>query len=287
MPHLADPLAVAAVHRSEPLDTSFEPPLDRLTRLAARTLGVPAAFVSVADDEVHRVRSVHGLAPLPARALPPSVCRLVAASGTPILVNDVRAHPELHDLSTVAEREVVAFAGVPLVDADGRLLGTLCALDWAPRAWSAGDEELLGDLAIALARELAGARHERGVGEQRTRELVDGLDAIVWECDPRTFLFTFVNRRAEEMLGYPLEQWYTDPMLWVGMIHPDDREHTVLYCQVETRERRDHTFEYRVLTADGRVLWLRDVVKLVLDENGEPWRLRGVMLDITERKKAE
>ena len=46
--------------------------------------------------------------------------------------------------------------------------------------------------------------------EQRYRELVEGLDAIVWEADPNTWQFTFVSPQAEEILGYPISRWLTD-----------------------------------------------------------------------------
>ena len=111
--------------------------------------------------------------------------------------------------------------------------------------------------------------------------LVDGLDAIVWEGDAQTFQFSFVNKTAEEMLGYPVERWY-EPNFWVDVVvHPEDRDHAVSYCALATGQGRDHTFEYRACAADGRIVWLRDVVRVVRGEKGLPVTLRGVMIDIT------
>jgi PAS domain S-box-containing protein len=123
--------------------------------------------------------------------------------------------------------------------------------------------------------------------EQRFRELVQSLDVIVWEADATTWKFTFVSQKAESILGYPVEQWLTEPEFWVRYIHLDDREQAVAFCQAATAEGRDHVFEYRALAADGHVVWLRDIVHVVKDEEGRAQHLRGVMVDITAPKRAE
>jgi PAS domain S-box-containing protein len=116
--------------------------------------------------------------------------------------------------------------------------------------------------------------------------LVNSLDGIVWEADAQTFAFSFVSPQAERMLGYPLARWTTERTFWKDHIHPDDREWATSFCIDATRAKRPHDFEYRMLAADGRIVWLHDVVTVVV-ENDQPVRLRGVMLDITERKRAE
>jgi PAS domain S-box-containing protein len=134
---------------------------------------------------------------------------------------------------------------------------------------------------------------ERKRAEEALREahqnyvtLVNSLDGIVWEADAQTFEFSFVSPQAERMLGYPLARWTTEPTFWKDHIHPDDREWATNFCIDSTRAKRPHDFEYRMLAADGRIVWLHDVVTVVV-ENDQPVRLRGVMLDITERKRAE
>jgi diguanylate cyclase (GGDEF)-like protein/PAS domain S-box-containing protein len=116
--------------------------------------------------------------------------------------------------------------------------------------------------------------------------LVDSLESIVWEADPQTFQFYFVSRQAEKLLGYPVERWLADRTFWQNHIHPDDRKWAVDYCVAATGELRSHDFEYRMIAADGRVVWLRDLVNVVV-ENGRAVRSRGVMIDITAGKQAE
>ena len=134
---------------------------------------------------------------------------------------------------------------------------------------------------------------ERKRAEEALREahqnyvtLVNSLDGIVWEADAQTFAFTFVSPQAERMLGYPLARWTTEPTFWKDHIHPDDRAWATSFCIDATHAKRAHDFEYRMVAADGRIVWVHDVVTVVV-ENDQPVRLRGVMLDITERKRAE
>jgi PAS domain S-box-containing protein len=120
----------------------------------------------------------------------------------------------------------------------------------------------------------------------RYETLVNSIDGVVWEADPATFQFTFVSRQAEPLLGYPLEQWITEPTFWRDHIHPDDRDETVACCMDATRNKKDHNFEYRMIAADGRVVWVQDLVKLDI-KNSEVCNIRGLIIDVTERKKIE
>lgn len=117
------------------------------------------------------------------------------------------------------------------------------------------------------------------------QELVESLDGIIWEADARTFQFTFVNQQCERLLGYSVEHWMAN-MTWEKLIHPDDLARVVGVCQQAVKEKRNHSLEYRVLAADGRVVWVRDIATVVV-RNGEPVRVIGVLLDATERKAAD
>jgi PAS domain S-box-containing protein len=123
--------------------------------------------------------------------------------------------------------------------------------------------------------------------EERYRDLVHGLGAVVWEAEPVPFQFTLVSRQADALLGFPPERWIREPGFWAGRIHPDDRQGVLAAWHEAVRSRNDQTFEYRVSAADGRLLWLQDNVRVIRDEEGRPRQLLGVMLDITARKRAE
>jgi PAS domain S-box-containing protein len=118
------------------------------------------------------------------------------------------------------------------------------------------------------------------------RRVLEEVGAIVWEGDPQTYAFTYVSPAAERLLGYPAERWLEEPGFWVDHIHPDDREWVLAYCHEQTVQLEEHSFDYRMLAANGRVVWLRDVVR-VESENGLPTRSVGVMVDVTSLKEAE
>jgi PAS domain S-box-containing protein len=113
------------------------------------------------------------------------------------------------------------------------------------------------------------------------------LDAIVWEATASDFQFTFVSQRASELLGYPQARWLAEPDFWRRHLHPEDRERAVAFSLEAVREGRDHEFEYRMLAADGHVVWLRNIVHVVPSADGRPGQLRGLMVNITQRKRAE
>jgi len=118
-------------------------------------------------------------------------------------------------------------------------------------------------------------------------DLLQSLDVMVWEADVATWQFTFVSQHTEAILGYPVEQWLQEPDFWVKHIHPADREQTVASCLNAIAKGRNNDFEYRFTAADGRVVWLRDIVSIIQDTTGRARKIRGVMVDITKQKQAE
>jgi PAS domain S-box-containing protein len=120
---------------------------------------------------------------------------------------------------------------------------------------------------------------------ERFRQLAETTRAIPWEADARTWQFTYVGPQAVELFGYPLAAWY-EKDFWVSHIHPDDRKSAVDFCLESSRHLEHYEFQYRMIAADGRTVWLNDIVH-VKSTDGTPETLRGYMLDISERKWAE
>ncbi len=141
-----------------------------------------------------------------------------------------------------------------------------------------------GSLVTSLMRKSAATA---AAAERRLRDLLQGLDAIVWEADAATFRVTFVNRRAEELLGYPVEWWLKTPNVWQLLVHPADLDRVLGECIAAVVDGRDHELEYRVITADGRTLWVHDMTRVLAGDSGRPAQLRGVLVDVTARKRTE
>jgi PAS domain S-box-containing protein len=127
----------------------------------------------------------------------------------------------------------------------------------------------------------------RRLSEQRFRDLVQSLDAIVWEADASTLRFSFASERAERILGWPVERWLGDPDFFAARIHPADRDRAMKTCREAIARGVDHEIEYRAPAADGREVWLRDIVHVLRDPASGALQLRGLTVDLTEAKRAE
>jgi PAS domain S-box-containing protein len=120
--------------------------------------------------------------------------------------------------------------------------------------------------------------------DERFRELVGTIDAIVTEYDRRTNRFTYISEQAERILGYPPEE--LEEAL-VSQVDEEDRMRIEAVTARAVRKRTDFAYECRVRAADGHDVWFRVSASLVLDEHGEPVLIRGVWLDVTVLKQAQ
>lgn len=119
--------------------------------------------------------------------------------------------------------------------------------------------------------------------QRRYRDLVQQLDAVFWEADADSGRFSFVSRGAEQILGFPPEEWIDDPDFWISRVHPEDRDEVSRKWKGALARATDREFEFRAITADDRIVWLHNHIRFPeVDPTGS--YPMGVMLDITERK---
>lgn len=129
-------------------------------------------------------------------------------------------------------------------------------------------------------------RFEAKASEERFYDLVQGLDAIVWEIDSDTNRFSFVSRGAETITGYPVEQWISEPNFHTYITHPEDKQ-KIQQCLEHIKKYHGETvIEYRANTMDQREIWLRNHIHAKQDHYGKI-KLRGVIIDITQHKQNE
>lgn len=275
---------LAALRRTRLLDTGAEEAFARLCRLASRAVAAPVAVVAVVDGERQVFKGAVGLGDVHGRPLEIGVCSAAVASGDPLIVEDFTAHPEHPGGGLVAEHGLRSCVALPVILGE-RVVGTLCVADRRPRSWTADDLEAIRDVGAAVTAEVE--RREAQADRARYGELVEDLDAIAWEFDLEAWRFTFVNQRAEAILGYPVRRWLEEHEFWERhVLHPDDRDWAIAFCAAATKRGRNHEFDYRAVAADGRIVWLKDRVRVVTDQTGHPRLLRGVMVDITEERRA-
>ncbi|HYH90232.1 MAG TPA: GAF domain-containing protein [Solirubrobacteraceae bacterium] len=157
-----DPERLEALRATGLLDSAPDPGFDRHVRLAAEVLNAPVALVSLVDEKRQFFKSCLGVAEPWASdreaPLSHSFCQHAVAQREPLVVDDAREHPVLRDNPAIVDMGAVAYAGVPLVDAAGHALGTLCVIDSRPRQWSSHQVALLADLAASVVSEIALAK---------------------------------------------------------------------------------------------------------------------------------
>lgn len=118
------------------------------------------------------------------------------------------------------------------------------------------------------------------------RTLLESTRAIPWKIDWATKKFAYIGPQIEALLGWSPDSWMTVED-WAMRMHPDDREYVVNFCVAQSQAGVDHEADYRALTKDNGYVWIRDVVHVVRNEQGEVEALIGFMFDISERKKTE
>ena len=155
-------------------------------------------------------------------------------------------------------------------------------------------EQLNRTIAAALASARQRARNDAGRDRDRSDAdgrraldiIVNGVDAVVWESSVETGAFHYVSRRAESLVGYPLARW-PEHGFFESILHADDRDRVLAKRHDRARDGTSFSDEYRIHHANGDVIWVRDLVQVVADADGLAGPLRGVMIDVTDRMRAE
>jgi PAS domain S-box-containing protein len=160
------------------------------------------------------------------------------------------------------------------------LSGAFCA--FGIRQWVQADRE----------RGLRARSDERyQAAENRYRTIVERVPAVsyTWDAadEPGTSSALYISPQIERLLGYTPDEWRADPSLWDRCAHPEDREHALRAWAEATTAGQAFALEYRMNTRDGRSIWVRDeAVPIAPGRRGLPV-YQGVMIDITEQKRAE
>ncbi len=252
-----------------------EPAFDRVARLAARAVRTPVAFLVLLDDDGATIRG--SAQPLAAGwSVPPGAVDAV------VRAQEVAMAPLVPPLAAADATLSPAWAGVPVRDRSGRVLGALLAVDRAPRAWTAEDVQALQDAAhtllldfdaraaaAVLALDAAGPRpglHPAGIPEAlahavRTERshlttlldaLADGVllvseEGNVSDCN-KAFLGLFGLLTSHSLLGLPSRA--ASAIFREQFLEPDRFEGRAQ----ELEEARTATFREMLPLADGRAL---------------------------------
>ncbi len=170
--------------------------------------------------------------------------------------------------STVPTRVITIIAFAVLL----HLAGVLVAVHFSARRVIAEQREGLSTLEI-----------EHAVIE----EIVNSIDAIVWEWDVTAHRFTFVSSQAERILGYAVEEWLANAELWRLLLHADDRWADHHFDQL-IQGGHPYMLDYRMIARDGHTVWIRETGLICHSLGADGHQLvRGCLRDISTEKKSE
>ena len=216
-------------------------------------------------------------------------CGTAAFRRETVIVEDARRDPLMHDYrELLASHGLVACWSTPVIASDGAVLATFAIYRRAPGRPQPADQGLIAT-AIRLARlALERARAEQALigSEARFRELADNVEDVFYNVDARQGRVRYISPGYEKVWGRSCESLYAVPGSQIDAVLPEDLPVLALANALNDAGQNSRV-EYRILSADGRVLWLRDRSYPVFNDTGELERVVGTVRDITDSKLAE
>lgn len=293
---------LAALRDYRVSEVSAESRLDQLTELAAQICGTPMALIGFLDAHQVWLKATVGLE---ATVLDrkDAICTHVVEGGKPLVIEDLQQETQFAGHPWVCREGGVRFyAGVPLISPAGTPLGGLCVLDTSVRHLAPAQLEALAKLASQVVTHLElrrnvdrleeeAAHHRRTEAmlreaENRFRSIFENSTEGIFQTTPDGH-YQEVNPRLAQIYGYA-----STAELKASI---QDIAHE-LYVEPGRREEfgrlmREHGevvgFESQIYRRDGRVIWISENARSVLNAQGELEYYEGSVVDITDRKQTE
>ena len=289
----AEAARLQALHRTRLLDSPPEAAFDRLTRLVCRLLHVPVALFSLVDADRQFFKSNQGLAdPWATQRQTPlshSFCRYQIALQQPLAVDDAREHPFLRNNPAIEELGVVAYLGVPLYTPDGYAIGSLCAIDHHPHAWSKDELDSLSELSTLVMDEIElrlQALERQPIDQKillQTR-MLDAVEQAITAVDQNGVVI-YWNRFAENLyqqpaanvIGRNIDALFTSPVLAAQV--------TAIVNHLRTGA--GWAGEFNIQRRDGSYFPVHVNASPLYDEQGKLIGYVGLAADISQHKRTQ
>jgi PAS domain S-box-containing protein len=155
----------------------------------------------------------------------------------------------------------------------------------AVAAWVGIERSFRARRAQRLAESrLDGARSD---GEAKFRALAESSPSVTLLRDADDGSVLYVSPQVEALLGYTVAEWKADSRLFVSALHPDDRERVLAELDAAPTDGRPFRSSYRLVARDGHVVGVREATTTVRNATGEPLYTQSVLLDDSERRRAD
>ena len=168
-------------------------------------------------------------------------------------------------LTRGGQQRLITWHVSPLCDRDGQSIGLLCA----------GED-------ITEIRRTQEALLDSG---NRYKTLVENIPGVVYLCAPEyPWPMEFISSAVEELTGIAATRFLDHSARYGELVHPDDLEELERSVARGIAERRPYSCTYRIHHQDGDWRWVRERGQATYDAAGQPLRLDGIIMDITEQQ---
>lgn len=267
--------------------------LDELTDLIQLTLDAPVAQVSFVTDQSQMFLGARGLdEPLDSTRETPlthSFCQHVVTSAAPLIVADAPNNSQVCDNLAIRDMGVKAYIGTPIVDPDGQILGSLCAIDNQIRNWSARDLGVLKGFAKAITAELASRSTYQSylqLGQKYESQATNILDVLETS---RVGLWSWTREAGQshwppstcQLLGFPEDDYPRTLEAFYEYLTEADQEFLLNESTRQLAIGDIYDVEIQVAAPlNRRPKWIRTRGRVIRDASGEIERIHGQMTDI-------
>jgi PAS domain S-box-containing protein len=212
----------------------------------------------------------------------------LAARGAAEVINDTGSDPRAMTIPGTSEEGAERLMAAPLL-ARERVIGMMAVWRYRGSQFTREDLSFLIGLSqqAAIAIENARLFEAQREAERQYRQLVEELPLAVYRDLPdESAASEYISPRVEALFGYPREAW-SEPEFFASILHSEDRDETIAKHAAALARGDDRwSFEYRLIAADGRTVFVRDDAWIVKDEDGNPSHVQGFMIDVTDQARA-
>jgi PAS domain S-box-containing protein len=254
------------------------------------TFDADIAYVALHDEPAGRIDFVYYYETGERRPEPPleygeGLTSQILASREPLLLNRQEQYEGLATVGTPSR----SYLGVPIF-AGEKAIGVISVQSTREEGrFGEAESGLLATIAANVGVAIQNARlfEAQREAEREYRELVEALPLGVYRDEPVSKAASeYVSPRVEDIFGYPREAW-SRPEFFASILHPDDRDETIANHAAALARGDDRwSFEYRVIAADGRTVFVRDDARIIKDDAGAPTHVQGFMIDVTDQALA-
>ena len=176
------------------------------------------------------------------------------------------------------------------IRSSSNIIGVISVQSYTPNKYNKSDLDKFFRIADAIAPvlERVFAEQKRRESDQQMRMIVESIPAIIFSIALQRPFGIFITPNVESITGYKPDDFVNNSNLWMEIIHPEDRpgiERDLSF--IEQKYIKPGIFEFRIITREGKIRWIRGQLAFGQNLQGEPARLDGIAEDITERVKAE